>query len=652
MAQFEMLFSPLQVRNKTVKNRIMASGHLTHFATPDGYPTDRMINYHEARAKGGLGMMVTESMSVWPTSAQSPFVVHLYEDKVIPKLTELTRAVKQYGCVIINQMHHMGREMWSEDTRREIVAPSPIIDPAKCLVPHELTTREVKQYVQHHIDAAKRCLASGYDGVEVHIAHGYLIHEFTSPLFNKRSDEYGGSFENRIRFAKEIIEGCRALSNDWIVGTRMTGDDMHEDGYSMEDYQNVAVKLESFGLDYIGLSLGHNVGQTPATFPNMDFPFGFATYLASGVKRLVNVPVYTSHRINDPALAEQVLQDGHADLIVMTRATLADPELPNKAKEGRIDDIRPCIACLQGCFQRLKNRTPGISCFGNAAAGEEKEFEIKPAEKVKKVAVIGGGPAGMEAARVLKERGHQVTLFEKNDELGGMLIRGANEVPGRVELFGVCRWQIIQLDKLGVDVRLGKEATVDDIKNGGFDACIVATGAYYGEPTVQYGSVPHYNVYQALDLTDAEVEGKKVLIIEKETFNKGIEIAEKFAEMGAESVAVITDKNFVGQDIPYINRVMTLDRIAANEYDVKLLGSCHVADVDGNNFTLNYGGGWEREIEVDFVVVVDYLIADNKLSLEIEAAMPDLEMHLVGNCLAPRQTQDLIHDGYRVALLV
>ncbi|MBC7324808.1 MAG: NADH:flavin oxidoreductase, partial [Moorella sp. (in: Bacteria)] len=217
-------------------------------------------------------------MAVAPNSAQSQYVVHLFDDKVIPMLTELTRRVKAYGTVIIAQLHHMGREMTSVDTQQAIVAPSPIPDPIKKEVPHELTTREVKEMVQMYAQAARRCLQAGYDGVEVHLAHGYLIHEFLSPLYNQRTDEYGGSFENRLRFAREVIRAVRALADGKIVGIRINGDELVDGGLTQEDYQQICLELEKEGLDYIGLSLGHNLNYPP-TFPNMDFPLGFAVYL-------------------------------------------------------------------------------------------------------------------------------------------------------------------------------------------------------------------------------------------------------------------------------------------------------------------------------------------------------------------------------------
>lgn len=645
MALFRHLFTPLKIGNCIVKNRIMATAHLTHLASTDGFPTERQIAYHEERARGGLGLMVTESMAVAPNTAQSQYVVHLYDDKVIPMLTELTRRVKAHGTVIIAQLHHMGREMTSVDTRQAIVAPSPIPDPLKKEVPHELTTREIKEMVQMYARAAERCLQAGYDGVEVHLAHGYLIHEFLSPLYNRRTDEYGGSFENRLRFAREVIREVRALAGDRIVGIRINGDELVDGGLTQADYQQICVELEKEGLDYIGLSLGHNLNYPP-TFPNMDFPLGFAVYLASGMKRVVRIPVYTSHRINDPLLAEKILAEGHADLVGMTRATIADPEMPNKAREERLDDIRPCIACLQGCFQRLRYRAP-ITCFGNARVGKEKEYQIRPAVQQKKVAVVGGGPAGLEAARILKERGHRVTLYEKDQELGGMLRRGAFDVPNRQELFGVTRWQIHQVNQLGVEVVLGRECTVQDIREGGYDAVIIATGAVYGEPSEVFTPVvPHLNVTQALDLRENDVQGKRVLVIDRDYHNKAIGIGEKLAMLGAE-VTLFTEEVEVGYDMESINRSMAWLRLS--EYGVRSISKGKILRADGKRFLIAHEG-WERELEFDLVVVVDHMVANNALALQLEHEIPELEVRLAGNCLAPRKTLDAIHDGLRVAL--
>ncbi|MCL4423920.1 MAG: FAD-dependent oxidoreductase [Firmicutes bacterium] len=645
MSSFTHLFTPLKIGNCTVKNRMMTTAHLTHMASTEGLPTNRQIAYHEERAKGGVGLIVTESMAVSPDSAQSQYVVHLYDDKVIPMLSELTRRVKAHGTVIIAQLHHMGREMTSLDTRRAVVAPSPIPDPLKKEVPHELTIREVKNMVGRYASAAERCVQAGYDGLEVHLAHGYLIHEFLSPIYNYRTDEYGGSYENRLRFAQEVIRAVRAAAPDKILGIRINGDDFVDGGLSAEDYQRVCVDLEKEGLDYLGLSVGHNLNYPPI-FPNMDFPLGFAAYLASGIKRLVEIPVYTSHRINDPVLAEKILAEGHADLIGMTRATIADPDMPNKAREGRLDDIRPCIGCLQGCFQRLRYRAP-ISCFGNARVGQETAYRIVPAIKQKRVVVVGGGPAGLEAARVLRERGHRVTLYEKDQELGGMLRRGAYDVPNRQELFDVTRWQIRQVEKLGVEVHLGHEAGVQDITAGGYDAVIVATGATYREPSAIYTpDVPHLNVTQALDLGEKDVHAKRVLVIDKDYHNKALGIGEKLGSFGAE-VVLFTEEVEVGYDMEMINRSMAWPRL--REYGVRSISKAKILETNGNHFLINHEG-WEHEMEFDLVVVVDHMVANNALALLVQRELPDLETHLVGNCLAPRKTPDAIHDGLRIAL--
>lgn len=643
---FPHLFSPLTIKNVTLRNRIIATGHLTHFASTDGLVTQRMIDYHEARARGGIGLIITESMAVHPSTAQSQYVVRLHDDKVLPGLTELVTRIKAHGAVVFCQLHHMGREMTSVDTMRPIVAPSPIMDPLKREVPHEMSRTEIKEMVEAYAEAAARAVKAGYDGLEVHCAHGYLIHQFLSPLTNQRDDEYGGTMENRLRFAREVIRAVKAAAGDKVVGIRINGDEFVDGGLSMEDFQQVIVALNAEGLDYIGLSVGHDLNYPPI-FPNMDFPLGCFVYLASNVKRLVDTPVYTSHRINDPALAEKMLAEGHADLIAMTRATIADPELPLKAKEGRIDDIRPCVACLQRCFQRLRLRAP-ISCLGNPAVGREREFEIKPASRPLKVAVVGGGPGGMEAARVLSMRGHKVVLYERERELGGMLKQGA-AVPNREELFNIARWQILQLQQSGVEVITGHEATVGDLREGAYDAAVIATGAEYGEPSVIFTeSVPHLNLLQALELEDEQVEGKYILVVDRDFHNKALGVAEHLAVKGAAGVVVLSEEVDVAVDMESVNKMMAQERL--RELGVKFLSKARVEEVNGRDFAVSHEG-WEVVLPaVDLVVVVDKPKANTKLAKQLEGELPELKTYLVGNCAAPRLTPDAIFDGYRVAL--
>jgi 2,4-dienoyl-CoA reductase-like NADH-dependent reductase (Old Yellow Enzyme family) len=642
------LFKPLKIKNVTIKNRIMCTAHLTNFGSLEGMPTGKMVAYHETRARGGVGLIITESMAVAPESAQSQYTVRLYEDKVIPGLTELTSRVKVHGAVIFAQLHHMGSAMTSTDTMLPIVAPSPIPDPGKREIPHELTVREIKQVVQRFADAAKRCIAAGYDGVEVHLAHGYLPHEFISNFYNKRNDEYGGSFENRLRFPREVIRAVRKAIPDHVVGIRINGDEYVDGGLTQKDYQEICKKLAEEKIDYIGLSVGHAFNYPPC-FPSMDFPLGFAVYLASGIKRIVDIPVYTSHRINDPLLAEKILDEGHADIIGMTRAIIADPDMPYKAMQGSFDDIRPCVGCLQGCFHRLKLRAP-ISCFGNAQVGREMDLVVKPAEKKKKVVVVGGGPAGLEAARVLAERGHEVTIYEKEVELGGFLRRGSFDIPNRQELFGVCRWQIRQVERLGVSIRLQHEFTVNDLKENGFQVVVMATGGFYGKPDFPFfPDVPHLNLLQTLDLGDEEVAGKNIIIIDREYHNKALGLAEKFAQTGAR-VIVFTEETEPGVELDPINKSMILSRL--NGLGIKFI-SKGVFTKNENGSVSVFHEGWAVDIgEPDYIILIEKPKANNQLAKVIEMDCPDVELYLIGNCAAPRLTPQAIYDGYRVGLAI
>ncbi|MBC7346273.1 MAG: FAD-dependent oxidoreductase [Clostridia bacterium] len=640
---FPRLFTPLTIKGVTIRNRIIATGHLTHFASTDGLVTQRLIDYHVARAKGGIGLIITESMAIHPSTAQSQYTIRLYDRQVLPGLRELTSQIKAYGAAVFCQLHHMGREMTSVDTMRPVVAPSALMDPLKREVPHELSKAEIRELVEAYATCTAHAREAGYDGVEVHCAHGYLIQEFLSPLTNHREDEYGGSFEGRLRFAREVIRAVKGAAGQMVVGIRIDGDEFVDGGLSLEDVQEIVVALVAEGLDYVGLSVGHDLNYPPI-FPSMDFPLGCFVYLASAIKRLVDVPVYTSHRINDPALAERILEEGHADLVAMTRATLADPELPNKAKEGDVDGIRPCVGCLQRCFHRLRLRAP-ISCLGNPAVGREREFAPLPASQPRKVAVVGGGPAGLEAARVLALRRHHVVLFEQEEELGGML-RLAARVPHRDELMGIARWQILQLKRLGVEVRLGQRASAKDLAP--FDAVVLATGAEYGPPSLVVSEqVPHYNTLEALELGEAEVAGKTILVVDRDYHNKALGLAERLAQMGAQ-VVVATEEAEVGVDLDLVNKMMIWERL--RELGVKSISKARFEGANGEDVLVVHEG-WERVLRgVGAVVVVDKPKANTLLAREMESQFPEKAVYLAGNCAAPRLTPEAIFDGYRIAL--
>ena len=384
--QFPNLFSPIKIGPRTVKNRIVSTGHLTGYAV-DNMFTDRLIAYHRARARGGVGLIVTESTSVHPSYSIRRFpALHIYnhDDSIIPWLQKLADAVHEYDATIVEQLSHGGgtgksAPMWP------LLAPSADIPETKCEMSRELEIDEIKEIVQAFGQAARRAKEGGLDGVEIHGGHGNLITQFMTPYSNRRTDEYGGSLENRLRFALEVIDCVRGnVGNDFIVGMRISGDELVDGGLTLEDMKKIAPILAA-KVDLFNVSFGHfsDYMSTAVMVSPMAIPLDAFVYLAAGIKEVVDTPIITVSRINDPVLAEKILADGYADLVAMTRALLCDPELPSKAKEGRLEAIRTCIACNQGCIGRIDEGIP-ITCIQSPTAGREMEWSaIEPAKSNK-----------------------------------------------------------------------------------------------------------------------------------------------------------------------------------------------------------------------------------------------------------------------------
>ena len=639
--EFPLLFSPVRIGNVTIRNRILSTGHLTHFAGVDGMPTQRLIDYHVERAKGGIGLVVTESMSVHPTSWHSPYVIHLWDDRVVPKLRELVSSVKEHGATIFCQLHHAGHRQLSVSSRMPVPAPSEVLFPDRRETPHVLTPKEIKDLVKAFGDAAERAVAAGYDGMEVHLAHGYLLGQFLSPWSNRRTDEYGGSLENRMRFPREVLREVVRRAPGLPVGVRLNGDDFKDGSNNADDLREIALALEKEGLAYIGLSVGRP-GYFPNAYPSMHYPLGPFVYLAAALKEKARVPVYTSHRIKDPQQAETILQSGHADMVAMTRALIADPELPNKARRGRTQAIRPCIGCLQACAANLRQRVP-IGCFTNPAVGREAEFALQPAFAPKKVTVVGGGPAGAEAALVAAQRGHVVQLYEAAEKLGGKLHIAA-KLPGREELLDFVRWQEAELKRLHVPVHLNARFTLDNVVQGGFDCIIVATGATYGRPTWLVPTVPHYNIEEAIDLQG--VEGKRFLVIDEDYHNKALHVGELLAERGSDVTLFAADDLAV--DLDPVNKTLALDR--AKAAGVRFISKGTILGFSGRTAHVTHEG-WELTLrELDGIVVVQRPVAEDSLYREVQQRFPEVNVRVIGHAAAPRLTHDAIFDAYRVAL--
>jgi thioredoxin reductase len=508
--------------------------------------------------------------------------------------------------------------------------------------PYEMEIEHIKQTVSAYANAAKRLQSAGFDGVEISstVGAGMLLVSFLSPVSNRRTDEYGGSLENRMRIHREISEAVRgAVGPDFVVGMRLVADELINKGLTLDDAREIALKLEETGnIDYLSVCAG-----LAGHVPPMYYPLGCFVHLAVGIKEVVNIPVICHGRINDPVQAEQILENNQADFIGMARALICDPEWPKKAKEGRLDEIRKCIGCNQACIGFYQKNWP-ISCTLNPEAGREGRMGLVPATKVKRVMVIGGGGAGLEAARVAALRGHQVTLYDKDESLGGQL-NIASKIPGRIDFAEAVRYYSNQMKLLGVEVVLGTSVTPELVREKKPDAVIVATGSVEISPSIKTdGSVGLVTVREVLS-EKGEV-GQKVVIIADEHHDEALGTAEFLADKG-KNVEVLIRTLFAGGELDATTQAVVYTRLARK--GVRITPLTRVREIKDNTvITGHVLSGEERRIEgVDTVVYAHIGQSDNALYRTLKGEIK--EIYDIGHCHSPRKLQDSIWDAARVA---
>jgi len=651
MAQdFKHLFSPIKIGPMMVRNRIYSSPHhpLYDYLTGAGLFGERMVNYWVAKAKGGIGMIGTYLTEVGGRNT-GPF----HQPEAVETFRRAADAVHQYGATIICQIAHSGGQAGSHV--QASWAPSALSMPNNMMerfVPHEMTKDEIKKVIGNFAYAAAVAKEAGIDGVGIHGAHGYLVSEFMSPYFNRRTDEYGGSLENRMRFPLELINAVRdAVGEDFVVGIRINADEFVEGGFTLDDFLVMAPLLTKTGkLDFLNMSVGTYVSTSTVIDP-MYYPLSSFAYCAAAVKQVVDIPVFARGRITDPVQAEQILASGQADMVSMVRAIIADPEFANKASEGRVDEIMKCIGCNEGCWRRdttdlILGVMNGITCTMNPSVGKEGESgwgKLEPAATKKRVMIIGGGPAGLETARTAALRGHQVSLYERGSELGGQTLTAA-KAPGRDGFLDLGRSYTHQMKLLNIDVHLDTEVTVDMVTEQDPDAVVVATGSVPYIPDIP--GIDSDNVVEARQVLNGEVEvGNNVVIIGGDGDIQSLSTADFLTEL-CRKVEVLCPDYYCGSKIEPCTQQSIYQRLFQN--GVVLTPHTEVKEISGNTVvTYNVFSREERRIDgIDTVVIAYGGREDNAMYYALKDKVR--EIHVVGDANGVRRVNDATGDGAAV----
>ena len=648
MDQFQFLFTPVKVGNLILPNRIMSTGHMTTLVE-DRLPNDRLIAYHEERAKGGVGLIVMEANAVHSTAYFTADTLAAYTDEIIPYYRRLADAVHKYGTKMFVQLFHPGREVNEYGPPGfPGVAPSAVPTPRFKNMPKELEAEEIREIVEGYAAAARRVKEGGLDGVELVASHGYLFNQFWSPHTNLRDDEYGGDFAGRMRFTVEVIQSVRdAVGSDFVVGMRLSGDDLAEQGLTTEEILEICEYIEeTVGLDYFSVTAGHSSTESAAVFiaPPAPVEPGVIAPVAGEFKTRLKTPVFMNLRVNDPVIAEKILADGQADVVGMTRALICDPHMPNKASQGKMEAIRYCIGCNQACIGHMELGLP-ISCIQNPVTGRELQYAVLPkAQKAKKVMVVGGGPAGMKCAVIAAERGHDVHLYEKESELGG-LVRTASKAPNRSEFGDLILNLQRELKLAGVHVHLNSpvdEAVVESVNP---DVIVVAVG---GEPYFpQISGIEQDNIYSVENVLNGRVDpGQRVVVYDWKGDWAGVGAAEYLADQGKE-VEIVAGTHVIGEKL----QKYLLDVYLGNLYTkrVKMTPHHRIQEINGRSIVFYNIFNYEPYVvdDVDGIVMATGYIQRTDLYYRLKKS--GREIHRIGDCLAPRTAENAILEGFELA---
>ena len=649
---FAHLFSPLQVGCYRLSNRIMNTAHAAHFQTGEGLPTQRYVDYVGERARGGAGIIVM-GHTVPYRDGDVALSLASYDERIVPIYARMAHATHAYDVPLLAQLGHRGRRVSDSAgfLGRPTMAPSAIAAPdfsTPQLVPHAMDVHEIERTIDDFAAAARRARSGDLDGVELAVGMDYLFANFLSATANQRDDRYGGAtLEQRMTFLYEVVTVVREqIGHDRLLGVRFY-DDLEHYSLNIDDYRQVARYLETQGcVDYFNMWQG--IVPSPksgrAHWPSHYYPPGAFAHLPQKLKDAVSLPVVGTGRIDSPALADRFIAEGTADIVGMARTLIADPHFPNKAREGRVDDIRTCIACTQSCVGHIYLGM-GVGCIYNPVTGREGEWaQLPQATANAHVVIIGGGPAGLETARVAAERGLRVTLFERAARLGGQ-VNLIVHTPGRENFETIIEFFERQLSKLAVDVRLGHEASIDDVLALAPDAVVVATGSTAFMPAIE--GIEQENVLSAREVIAGNaLIGDNVLVVDTQGRAEAPSVAELIADQGRR-VEIVTGLSHVGCDMPAPAWHNQMERLL--DKGVVLTPFTGVWSIEQRSVQVYNVINWApRSIEnVDTVVFAGGGCADDKLYHALAEHVP--RIYSVGDCFQARDIEVAVVDGHRVA---
>lgn len=628
------LFEEGNIGKMRLKNRFVMAAMGTGYCHPEGYSTPEYIAFMEERAKGGTGLLMTGVTRILSEIGMRPGSMGIYDDKLIPALSEMVRTVKKYDTKIFMQLHHSGTRTSEETKAITPSAPSAVLHFRTGVVPRELSIEEVEHLVWAYGQGARRAQEAGFDGVEVHGGHGYLICQFLSPRANRRTDRYGGSVINRARFPIEIIQEIRRVTGpDFPISFRFSATEYVEGGATVADSLQQVPLFIAAGADALHVSAGADEALQWVT-PDFNEPPACLAEFAATVKKISTVPVITVGKLGDPREANRILEEGKADFIALGRPLLADAYIPNKAKSGHVEDILACIYCNNGCTE---NRLFGRNrCAINPVLGQEMVYSPAPATKKKKVAVIGGGLAGMQAAITSAERGHHVTMYERTGELGGQWIPATIAKPQIGTLTTNLKHQ---LDKSGAKVMLNHQFKASEAKD--FDEIIVATGAAQTLPDIPGIGSP--NIVMAWDVLQQKVETAHEVVVVGAGLT-GSDTAYFLARQG-KHVSLVSSRQIL-REVERLSKLTLKEKMIQNGVYIYPHAKAESITPKGVNVI---NDGELTFIKGDTVVIAVGVKADNAIVSQLRAEVPDTPLHVVGDVFKPRTALEAIHEAFKVA---